>query len=145
MTLVNYYILPDSFPQARENFACRLLQQTSRLGHRIYIHCDNPEQAKALDEYLWQFQAQSFLPHKLLDAQGAACSIEIGAGNEPGNHDDLLINLSQTIPPFYSRFQRVVEIVSQEPQCLIKGREKYRFYKERNYPLKHIDLRKKTS
>lgn len=143
MTRIDYYILNENTPQARTVFAAKLLNKISKLGHKVYIHCENEEHAKAVDNYLWQFQQHSFLPHKLLGQEGPECTIEIGHQAEPGQHDDVLINLSLHIPPSYSRFNRVSEIVSQDQATLVASRNNYRFYQERHYPMHRHDMRKK--
>lgn len=142
MTRVDFYILPEHGTGAQQAFACRLLQKTLKLGHKAYIHCRHEQQARELDTLLWQFQPNSFLPHKLINEAGAACPVEIGFGDDPGAHDDLLINLSGAIPSFFSRFQRVSEIVTQDNEILQAGRNNYRFYQDRNYPLHRHDMRR---
>lgn len=142
MTRVDFYILPEHGSEARQLFVCRLLQKPLKLGHTVYIHCADEQQARSLDTLLWQFQPNSFLPHKLLNEAGAPCPVEIGFSDDPGKHDDLMINLSADIPAFFSRFQRVSEIVTQDNDTLLSGRDHYRFYQDRNYPLHRHDLRR---
>lgn len=144
MTRVDFYLLPEQGPDARQAFVCRLLQKTIKLGHRVYIHCEHEKQARELDSHLWQFQAHSFLPHKLITEAGAPCPIEIGFGDDPGPHDDLLINLADNIPPFFSRFQRVSEVVTQDEHTLQMSRKNYRYYQDRNYPLHRHDMRQRS-
>ena len=57
-------------------------------------------------------------------------------------HSELLISLHDTCLPFFSRFERVIEIVSQDADDAKLGRERYVFYKDRGYELRHFDLRK---
>jgi len=42
--------------------------------------------------------------------------------------------------PFFSRFERVIEIVTQDENDARLGRERYSFYKDRGYELRHIPL-----
>lgn len=142
MTRIDYYILNENAAQARAEFAVKLLSKIIKLGHKVYIHCENKEHAQAIDNYLWEFSQHSFLPHKLLGEEGPDCAIEIGYQDEPGCHDDVLVNLSLHIPPSYSRFQRISEIVSQDQATLIASRKNYRFYQDRNYPMQRHDMRK---
>lgn len=144
MTRVDFYILDEQSPQQRQDFACRLIQKTARLGHRIYVHCDSADEAHALDHSLWAFQPHSFIPHRLLQQDNSDNPIEIGYGDNPGSHHDLLINLSLTIPAFFSRFERVAEIVTQDAAVLDATRTSYRFYASKNYPLHRHDLRKNS-
>lgn len=144
MTRIDFYILKETTFEDRQAFACRLIQKTLKLGHSIYIHCDNEQNALTMDKLLWSFQDNSFLPHKLANVKGADCPIEIGFDNSsdaPGTHHDLLINLSLEIPHFFSRFERMTEIVVQEDKVLEATRNNYRFYQQKNYPLHRHDLR----
>ena len=53
--------------------------------------------------------------------------------------DDLLINLAKEVPSFLGRFDRVAEIIVGETKD--QGREHYKFYRDRGYPLHHHDLK----
>jgi DNA polymerase-3 subunit chi len=57
-------------------------------------------------------------------------------------HSELLISLHNVCLPFFSRFERVIEIVSQDDEDAKQGRDRYKFYKDRGYELRHFDLRK---
>jgi DNA polymerase-3 subunit chi len=97
-----------------------------------------------MDKLLWSFQSNSFLPHKIIGTGGADCPIEIGYLNEnhaPEEHHDLLINLSTAVPCFFARFERLAEIVVQEPSVLEATRNNYRTYANKNYPLHNHQLR----
>lgn len=144
MTRIDFYIRKESTLADRQAFACRLLQKASALGHKTYIHCASAEDAHAMDKLLWSFQDTSFIPHKISHTGGADCAIEIGHSNDInacGEHHDLLINLSFDIPAFFTRFERLAEIVVQEPQVLEATRNNYRYYAHKNYPLHNHDMR----
>ena len=49
-------------------------------------------------------------------------------------HQDVLVNLSGTIPSFFSRFDRVAEIVPEAESTRESARENYRQYKPRATP-----------
>ena len=108
-------------------------------GHRIFINAVDETQARALDELLWSFRPSSFLPHGLA-GQEHSDTIAIGWGQEPENHNDLLINLQLEIPAFFSRFARVAEVVTQDEASLAALRASWKFYKERGYQLEKHDL-----
>jgi DNA polymerase-3 subunit chi len=55
---------------------------------------------------------------------------------------DLLLNLAQGCPPHFERFERLLEIVSRDDAERQAGRGRYRFYKERGYPIVDHDLAK---
>ena len=139
MTLVGFYVMQTSDPGQRLRVAARLADKAFQRGHRIFIHATDEAQATELNELLWSFRPASFLPHGL-HGQEHSESIAIGWGQEPDNHNDLLINLQLEIPSFFSRFARVAEVVTQEPDSLAALRKSWTFYKERGYQLEKHDL-----
>tara|TARA_R110002049_G_scaffold24316_3_gene86368 strand:- start:6 stop:425 length:420 start_codon:yes stop_codon:yes gene_type:complete len=139
MTLVGFYVVQSAAPGQRLSVAARLADKAFQRGHRIFINAADEAQASALDELLWRFRPASFLPHGLC-GQAHSDTIAIGWGQEPENHNDLLINLQLAIPSFFSRFARVAEVVTQEPDNLAALRESWKFYKSRGYQLEKHDL-----
>ena len=138
MTRVDFYVLQSGAEQQRALFACRLAEKAWRLGHRIYVHTPSAAATRRLDELMWTWRDGSFLPHLTLeDAAGAdpdgATPVLLGHGDEPGADHQLLINLADDVPLFFSRFDRVAEIVGG--QAAEKGRERFRFYRDRGYDL----------
>ena len=134
MTKVDFYILSDSGAVARSHFACRLADKAFNAGHRVYIHTSDEASAAALDEQLWTFRPQSFLPHGRLGSENAEL-VGIGYGDDPAEHNDVMINLDLAVPDFVGRFSRVLEVVVPDPQLRDPLRENYRFYADRGYPL----------
>ena len=141
MTRVDFYILPEAAEEDRFQFACRLVEKAARQGHRIYLHTRDSAAAQLLDEQLWAFRPDSFVPHQLLDDKQQA-QIEIGCDTDPQHQHDLLVNLDHEVPLFFSRFERVAEIVVQDDEVIQATRKHYAFYKERGYPLHNHDMRK---
>jgi DNA polymerase-3 subunit chi len=144
MTRVDFYILGDQDAQSRWSFACRLVEKVLGQQHQVYLHTENRDQALYVDNLLWSFKPESFIPHDLgierLTAKPA--TLHIGYGETaPDHHHDVLINVSQHIPTFFSRFERVAEIVSQDDDTRALMRQHYTFYKERGYLLHNHDLR----
>jgi len=139
MTRVGFYVVQAADQAQRLQVAARLADKAFQQGHRIFINAADETQARSLDELLWSFRPASFLPHGL-HGQEHADSIAIGWGQEPENHNDLLINLQLNIPRFFSRFARVAEVVTQDPASLEALRASWKFYQERGYQLEKHDL-----
>jgi len=136
MTRVDFYILPDAAADGRERFACRLAEKVYGMGHTLYLHTDSIEQAKQMDDLLWSYKESSFLPHaiegghdlpKILIGHNAATP------TEPHSHCDVLINLAPDVPGFFSRFERVAELINQAEDLKVSGRERFKFYRDRGY------------
>ena len=138
MTRVDFYLLQDLDPEALQRFACRLASKALSGGKRVHLHTDDAVQAQAMDELLWRYPEQRFLPHaQLSDTRVAAAPISIGTA-DPQDCDEVLINLAGDIPAFFGRFDRVAEIVLGNQRDA--GRQRYKRYRDRGYPLFHHDI-----
>jgi len=134
LTQVDFYILPDTAARSRQLFCCRLAEKAFGLGHRVFVHAGSEGTARELDELMWTFRDRSFLPHCLAGTDETA-AVHIGSGGEPPAGFKLLINLGDAVPDFFSRFERVAEVVDGAEEQKRLGRERFRFYKDRGYPL----------
>jgi len=135
MTRIDFYVLPDDKLEAQQLFACRLAQKASKQGHRVYIHTGSDSQSKALDELLWSFSATSFVPHTMEADECTNTPVYINHSGDPLDIHDVLINLSQQTPDCFARFERFAELVNQDESVKQAGRERFKFYKSRGYPL----------
>ena len=135
MTRIDFYVLPDDSIDAQHLFACRLAQKASKQGHRVYIHTGSEQQSEKLDDLLWSFSPTSFVPHTI-DANDCANNpVYINHSGDPLDIHDVLINLSQKRPDCFGRFERFAELVNQDESIKQAGRERFKFYKSRGYPL----------
>jgi len=133
---VDFYLLASSEPQARWLLACRLIEKAFVRGHRVFVYCNNQQQAELVDELLWTFKDESFIPHNLQgEGPEPPPPIQIGYQSEPRGFSDILLNLADEIPAFYTRFQRVMEIVSNDETAKELSRTHYREYRGRQCQL----------
>ncbi len=136
---IDFYILKSN--TNRELAACRLCEKAWQQGMQIYIQADSESQALQLDELLWTFRDGSFLPHCLTtDSVAGATPVIIGWNSEPQQARQVLINLAQAVPSFYTRFERLAEIVNQEDRVRNAGRERFAFYRQQNHELHHHEI-----
>jgi len=136
MTRIDFYVLPDAGAADRERFACRLADIAYRRGQRVYIHAQSQDQARTLDKLLWTFQAGSFVPHDLHPSDKVEdIPVLIGHDEVPDSGHEVLINLDAAVPNFFSRFDRMAEVVNQDPTVKDAGRQRFRFYRDRGYAL----------
>lgn len=143
MTHIDFYILPDDASAARWHFACRLIDKVTRLGHRVLVTLDDPAEAQEFDELLWTFKPESFIPHACLPCdrlEQVEITTDLQSEIPLHNHHNVLLNLSSRVPAYFSRFERLSEVVIQQPEVLKKTREHYSFYRERGYPIQHRNL-----
>lgn len=143
MTAVDFYILPNDSAEARLLFACRITEKAVRQNRAVLINADSPTESAQLDELLWTFSQGSFIPHRVIDAAAKAGGTEpvlIGCGIEPDcDAWHVLVNLAGDVPEFFSRYERVAELVDGNERRRELGRARYRFYRDRGYELKTHD------
>ena len=139
MTRVDFYLLPDVDVEAKFRFACRLALRAIHGGQQVQVRTATPDAAAMLDELMWSYPEDRFLPHALLDEPEAAdAPIRIGHVEPAPGPDQVLVNLADDVPGFFARFERVAEVVAGPER--VAGRARYRHYRERGYPLFHHDL-----
>jgi DNA polymerase-3 subunit chi len=136
MTQVDFYILDESSKQDRYFLSCRIIEKAWKNNHRVMIQTGNEQEAHHLDKLLWTFRDQSFIPHALLPvADTETTPVIIGWNSDAGEERDILINLADEIPAYFSRFERMIEPVDNNENRRVISREHYRFYRDRGYPL----------
>jgi len=141
MTRIDFYILQDNQPDAQVRLTCRLTEKAFKQGHQVYINTESGQQLKKLDDMLWTFRDGSFLPHGRYEANADSDHpVLLGHAVEPEGPSDVLVNLSNDVPAFFSRFNRVAELVGGDEAQRVSARERYRFYKDRGYTLNTHNL-----
>lgn len=138
MTRIDFYILQAAAAEGKARLVCKLTDKAYRAGHRVYIFAPDTAAAQRLDELLWTFHPGSFIPHGLhLSGKELEddAPVLIGHQEPPEHHHDVLISLSPQVPPFFSRFERLVECVGTDDEDKAQSRERFRFYRERGYAL----------
>ena len=138
MTRIDFYQIDGE--EAPLAFACRLIDKIYRQGYSIHVHTSDQDQASMLDDLLWTFRPDRFIPHGLASAE-ADSPVTIGHQHEPENQEQVLVNLSGLVPEFFSRFERVAEVVPLDEGSRQAARENYRFYKDRGYPLHYHKMK----
>lgn len=138
MTRVDFYTGSED----KLRTACQLSHKAMQNGMRVLLHVPDDETAAKLDKLLWQYPPTSFIPHCLSsDPEASSMPVVIGR-NESFPHSELLISLHDECPAFFSRFERVIEIVGHDAEDATRGRARFKFYRDRGYELKHTDLAK---
>jgi len=127
---VDFYLLASDQIAAREFVACRLIEKAYYRGHKVFVFCNNQHEAEQIDELLWTFKDDSFIPHNLQgEGPEPPPPIQIGYDREPRGFNDILLNMANHIPPFYTRFKRVMQVVSNLEAAKELSRTHYREYR----------------
>jgi len=101
MTRVDFYVLSDADALTRGMLVCKLAEKAFRHDKSVFIHSDDEQLLKQLDEQLWQFRGDSFVPHGLVETTDIASTIDADpvqlSSGEPGNDRRVLINLASSV------------------------------------------------
>jgi len=125
------------------DYACRLTRKALSAGCRLVVRHQDQAQLDQFDQLLWSFSATDFLPHvRATDALAPITPVLLTLEDDPGaDSSEILLNLSDRIPADFARFERLIEIVPQDPDATQAGRARYRQYQQQGYPLNHINAK----
>ncbi len=140
MTRIDFYLLSDVDRVAKLRFACRLAHRAAQTGKSVNVQTANATESEELDELMWAYPPGHFLPHAVTNERTDKTDVPVLITHQeptPAN-DHVLINLSVEIPAFFGRFERVAEIILDPERSI--GRDRYRNYRDKGYPLFHHDL-----
>jgi len=142
---VTFYTLPTAAAEPITLPICQLIEHLFRdccfsPAQPIYVHSACEQTAQQLDEHLWSFRQESFLPHSLVnhDLQPQP-PILIGHGDIAAHHHGILINLAAEVPKEFQQFTTIWETVPTDPQQKILARQRYRLYRNAGCQLHHAN------
>ena len=137
MTQIDFYIQVDS----RLHTACSLAAKALSRGVRMMILTPDGATTEQVDRLLWTNPPIGFLPHCRAQHRLAPVTpIILDHVAEPVVHEQILVNLRDEAPPHFSRFERLMEIVSRDEADRERARTRFRFYRERGYEIRTHDL-----
>ncbi len=139
MTKVDFYTgLPNKL-----HTVCQLSNKAMQSGIRTMISVPDEATLDALDRLLWRYPPVAFTPHcRSEDALAGQTPVLLHCGNAPLPYHGLLISLHVETVSFFSRFERLIELVGTDEADIRLGRLRYKFYRDRGYELKSTDLSK---
>jgi DNA polymerase-3 subunit chi len=137
MTTIDFYTHVDD----RLAVAARIVAKAYAAHGSVRVLTPDATTTDALDRLLWVIPALAFLPHCRMDSAVAAeTPIWIDERVAHEGPAAVLVNLQRDPPPFFSRFERLAEIVGRDDDDVAAGRVRFRFYRERGYELRTHNL-----
>ena len=124
---------------------CSLAVKALAANQPCLIFCESAEQADFLDDLLWEFDGDAFVPHQIVGAdENEADEYEeitpvllVPPGVETPMRD-LVINLRATLPP--EGYARVLEIVPADESARGAARQRWQDYKKLGFEVTKHDL-----
>jgi len=120
--------------------AARIVAKAWRTHGNVRVLTPDVATTDVLDRLLWTEPQASFVPHcRMASPIAAETPIWVDDVLDHAGPAEVLVNLHREPPPFFSRFERLAEVVGTDEDQLLAGRARYRFYRERGYELKQHD------
>lgn len=129
MSRADFYQLKSNDPASRYPLLCRLLEKCLAIRQQVYIICGDEAEARYLNQYIWGFKPDSFIPH-VGAHENVQAAVVLGHPSTPDSdlphHREICINLGLGLAP--EAFERVIELVVQEADMLQTARSHYLSY-----------------
>ncbi|WP_233188820.1 DNA polymerase III subunit chi [Hydrogenovibrio sp. SC-1] len=133
---VLFYVLETQDSASRLHFVCKLVQKIWHQNRQCDIFCQQSSELAALDEAIWQYKPDAFIPHSV--AQSLPAPIQLWEGQANSACQDVLLNLHPNFPESFQVYQRTIEVLDQSPELIQRGRERWKKYKSLGFePILH--------
>ncbi len=144
MSQADFYIMKEAEDEQRFLIACRLTEKAMAQGLKVYIHTASEQSAQYMDDMLWSFKPESFIPHTIVgledDMEDEEIPVLIGYEGNASTKGQLLINLCDKVPDGHENFDRIAEIVPNREEAKTTSREHWNTYKTLGFELKHHQM-----
>ena len=118
---------------------CELAMRAFESGQPALILARSADQADALDEKLWEFDEQAFIPHQIAgDDDDAITPVLIVAPGTETPDRTLVINLRDECAP--GLFERVLEVIPADEAQRLGSRERWKTYKAAGFEVNKHDM-----
>jgi len=131
-TQVMFYQLADDGSEVNSlsHHACLQAAYFYRQKQKVFIYSKDKEKAHDIDEMLWAFDANSFVPHNLMgEGPSYGAPVEI-SWQPPTGRRPVLINLTDTVPDFASQFSQIIDFVPSDDTLKQLARERFKAYRQ---------------
>lgn len=138
---ITFYILQAPTTKSRDLHSCRIVEKAIFNKNKVYAYFTDESEAQNFDIQLWTFRDISFIPHAIYkhsmdELYAPYPHVLIGLNiDPPEEQNDILINFSYDVPPFFHKFQRIIEVVPNIPELKNQARVHYKFYQAQNYQI----------
>lgn len=140
MPRADFYLIDK--PRFREQpllLVCELARRAFAAQQPTLILVRDFEQAEAVDELLWTFDEDAFIPHQLAgDDDDADTAVLIVPPGIDTADRPLVINLREGCAP--GRFERVLEVVAADPAERDGSRTRWREYARLGFQVNKFDM-----
>lgn len=117
-------------PPAHFVQACQLAAKHYQKKQRVVIYCASQEDAETIDELLFAFDPDQFVPH-CISGEGPAANVPVEISTEPPRGIfPVLINLHPQAATFAVKSRLIVDFVPTDETLKQVARDRYRQYRK---------------
>ena len=140
MARADFYLIDK--PRFRDDpllLVCELVKKAYASEQPTLILARSPEQAEALDEKLWEFDDDAFIPHQLAgDDDDSITAVVIAPPGVATADRPLVVNLRDECAP--GSYERVLEVVAADPAERDGSRVRWAEYTRRGFEVNKYDM-----
>ena len=140
MARADFYLIDK--PRFRDDpllLVCELVKKAYAAEQPTLILARSAEQADALDEKLWEFDEDAFIPHQIAgDADDEITAVVIAPPGVAPADRPLVVNLRDECAP--GAYERVLEVVAADPAEREGSRVRWSEYKRRGFEVAKHDM-----
>jgi len=140
MPRADFYLIDK--PRFRDDpllLVCELAKRAFDSGQPALILARSIDQAEQLDEKLWEFDADAFVPHQIAGDDDDAITPVLIVSPETSTADrPLVINLREDCAP--GLFERVLEVVPADENERLGSRNRWKTYKAAGFDVAKHDM-----
>jgi DNA polymerase-3 subunit chi len=134
-----YLIQKERFREEPLLLVCELARKAHDANLWTLVLARDDEQAQRLDELLWEFDADAYIPHQVAgDEEDELTPVLIATPDTDTPMRALVINLRDD--PVNGSFERVLEVVPADDSARGPLRERWKQYQARGLELKKYDM-----
>ncbi|MDQ2701787.1 MAG: DNA polymerase III subunit chi [Pseudomonadota bacterium] len=134
-----YLIAKPRFREEPLRLVCELARKAHDAGQPTLILARDLEQAEAIDELLWAFDEDAYIPHQIAgDDEDDLAPVLIATPDMDVPLRPLLLNLRDA--PVEGAFERVLEVVPADDSAREPLRERWKAYKARGLDVNKFDM-----
>jgi DNA polymerase-3 subunit chi len=140
MARADFYLIDK--PRFRDDpllLVCELVKKAYAAEQPTLVLARSQEQADALDDMLWAFDDESFIPHQIAgDEDDAITAVVIATPGVETPDRPLVVNLRDECAP--GAYERVLEVVAADSAERDGSRVRWTEYKRRGFDLAKYDM-----
>lgn len=132
MTEVRFYHLRS---KTVEQALPEILQKALDAGRQVIVRCNNEQAVSALNDYLWVFNPDSFIPHgSAKNGFAADQPVWLTAGNDNPSSADILILTDGAGNDGAEKFALCCEMLDgRDEEAVAAARVRWKEYKEKGF------------